>query len=287
MKSAADAIPSLMMPRALHDALEAHRAGFSHEMLLRMEALIRPCVYLRGEHTTKAPQHPGPLRQLLGGHPAPPVLGVTDTKFGGVPYAEGPEDWSNHDYLGQLNFADVSVVVAGVPSRGLLRIDLLTSADFDEPLRLRWFPEPDAAKAKSGGWNPESLRKWEAKLHLEPGWSLPDADVWSAVPEASLPDPARKLWTEWTPTGFDLEKARACHRILGWPGRAIRGEAPESSWPVPGTPDGAETEQVFLRLRGDAAAGIPWGSMAVYIVLPTAALQAGDWSRARAILAED
>jgi hypothetical protein len=115
------------------------------------------------------------------------VLGVMESKLGGLPYCEGIEDWKQHGFLEQIDLHRATAVLPeGAPKlSGLLSFD----AAFDERLlRVRWFLEPSADRAIA-------RRPREALWPLrEPAWFGYEA---------------------FYPSGYNMDDRDDFHRLLG------------------------------------------------------------------------
>jgi len=102
--------PPVRFPEEVRRDLEAHRVGLANEFEQRMFALARPCVAVTSRRVADAPLRRSPLTNLFGARVAPPKLDVTASKFGGTPYCESVEDWSDHAFLGQIDLSEATAV---------------------------------------------------------------------------------------------------------------------------------------------------------------------------------
>ena len=91
--------PALRFPDPVREDLEAHRSGLAEETERMMRELAQPCIKITSERVSDRPLRRNPLVSLFGGRAAEPVLGVAESKFGGMPYCDPDESWDDAHYL--------------------------------------------------------------------------------------------------------------------------------------------------------------------------------------------
>jgi hypothetical protein len=154
------------LPSDVREALDAYRRGLADQLEATARDRRRPCVYFRSKRIADAPLRRGWLGRVLGGKAAEPKLPSTASKFGGIPYTEGEEDWNGWRFLGQLDLSEAGKLLPRYSLSGLLRIDS-SDAPLSEGFRVRWFPEPTESKAHPV--EVISVGKWEAAHEFHAG----------------------------------------------------------------------------------------------------------------------
>ncbi|MBE4749498.1 DUF1963 domain-containing protein [Corallococcus sp. ZKHCc1 1396] len=212
----------------------------------------------------------------MGQRAATPVLGVLDSKFGGTPYVEEANlAWKGFRFLGQLHFARIQDLAPDLPRHGLFALDHEVRGPFSERFRVRWYPDPSEARARSIPL-PWTVGRWEARMSFAPGWSLPGGNAW----ESPLPKEDMELlshWTDWEPEGFLEDQLEpGVHRLGGHRSAGLdEHEAP----PPPAGQAPASYVQLW-RINSDNPAGFHWGTNWVYVLIHPEDLAAGRLERA-------
>lgn len=239
-----------------------------------MRELAQPCIKITSERVSDRPLRRNPLVSLFGGKAAEPVLGVTESKFGGIPYCDPDESWDDARFLGQIDLeAATALLPAHVPRlKGLLRLDMRPQ------LSARWFPEVD--RTRSVVARPRSHCEFEARLCFELGWTIPEGDALEMLwPRGDTP---YYEYDAFFPLGYN-DDADESHRLLGHRSSGLEDPYWESK------PQGLEVADCdfLLRLQLDDAARFDWGSNWQYVVVPRDDLRRGDLSRAAVCSAND
>ena len=203
-----------------------------------MRELARPCIKITSERVSDRPLRRNPLVSLFGGKAAEPLLGVTESKFGGIPYCDPDEGWDDARFIGQIDLEEATALLPPhVPRlKGLLRLDAR------EQLTARWFPEIDRERAVAA--RPRSYGDFEAKLRFELGWTIPEGNALDML----WPQP--DAWYEYDaffPAGYNDETAES-HRLLGHRSSGLDYE------------DEVADCDFLLRLDFDGPARFHWGS---------------------------
>lgn len=204
---------------------------------------------------------------MLGRRPAQPVLGLLDSKFGGTPYVEEADlPWKGFRFLGQLHFARIPDLPPELPRHGLFALDMKVSGPVSQAFRVRWYPEPSEARARSFPL-PQGVGRWEARMSFTQGESLPGGNAW----EAPLRDEDAELqarWNDWAPEGFlEDERGKGPHRLGGH--RSAGLDEHEDLIP-PSVPSAQ-----LWRIHFDNAAGFHWGTHWLYVLIHPEDLAAG------------
>lgn len=276
--------PDLRIPTKIRDALHAYSEGIADRLEEEARKLRRPCVYFSSERVSDAPLRRTGFGKLFRRRLAKPILPITASKFGGIPYSEGNEDWNGWRFIGQFDLLEAARFFPESSLSGLLRIDI-SDNPLSDGLRVRWFSEPDPSKAKVVN-TIAPFGKWEASHVFKRGWSLPhnERDWFSLLPgEDEQDDIYRKtgislwdFWNDWEPTGFNEDVRDQYHTILGWPSGGLDEhygfEAPS------GYSDDISDYEMLLRLTFDNIAGFAWGTNWVYLLVPKIDLERGDLS---------
>jgi hypothetical protein len=267
--------PPLRFPQAVQRDLEKQRTGLADETERMMAAYVRPCVAITAERVAKAPLRRNALASMFGARPAEPVLGVVESKFGGVPYADADEDWTDYAFLGQI---DLSAATAVLPPdapklRGLLRIDLAARRSFVDALRVRWFRHP--LPEHRVDVVPRSVGEWETRLAFACAWSLPQGDGLEAI--WPLREPKWFDYEQFYPTDYNTDGGNEYHRLLGH--RATGLDEHYGFTPPPGCSDDIADYESLLRITFDSAAGFSWGTNWLYLLVPCEDLARGEPDR--------
>jgi hypothetical protein len=236
---------------------------------------VRPCVAITAQRVAAAPLRRNALAAAFGAKPAEPMLGVTESKFGGLPYGDADEDWADYGFLGQI---DLAVATAVLPPdaprlRGLLRIDLAGADSFSEMFRVRWFRQPlpdDHANVK-----PRSIGAWEARLSFALAWSLPEGNALEAI--WPLREPKWFEYDEFHPAGYNTDGRDEYHRLLGHKAGGL--DEHYGFTPPPGCSDDLADYESLLRITFDNAADFSWGTNWIYLLVPRDDLARGDLDR--------
>ncbi len=273
---AATTPPPLRFPDPVRDDLNAHRAGLAEETEQMMASHVRPCVAITAHRVSK-PIRRNLFARLFGAHEATkPLLGATESKFGGTPYCETEEEWNEHAFLGQIDLACATAALpaSSVRLTGLLRIDLrLSSSGENEDFRVRWFREPSADRAVAT--TASSVGDWETQLDFRLAWTLPEGEALEAL--WPLREPHWCEYEEFFPKGYNADGRNEFHRMLGHKPSALDEHY---GWcPPTGCSDDIASYECLLRLIFDNAAGFSWGSNAIYLLVPREDLARADLSR--------
>jgi len=192
--------PTLELPDVLRSLLSRHGAETIERVESFLQGAARPCALLRSK---AVPGSRRGLRRFLG--PAPVLLPTSRSKFGGQPHtAESDLSWKGYKFLGQVNFAEIEESRDGLPTEGVLGIDVSTNA-WRTDFRIRWDPLGDRRATASSHGKSLSYSRREAEICFEPAWSLPRGRAWEqVVPDAG---DVRDAWNDWSPAGFFLDHA--------------------------------------------------------------------------------
>jgi hypothetical protein len=264
--------PPLRFPDPVRADLDKHRAGLADETERNLHAHIRPCVAVTAERVSAAPLRRSALRRLFGAREASPVLGVMESKFGGLPYCEEIEDWEHHSFLGQIDLDRATGVFPdGTPKlSGLLRFDVA----FDERLlRVRWFREPSPDRAIAAA--PRSVGNWETRLRFGLTWTLPEGSELEAL--WPLREPAWFEYDAFYPPGYNTDDRDDFHRLLGHKSSGL--DEPSNFKPVRGAPQAIADYEQLLCITYDNTADFGWGTNWLYLLVPREDLARGDLSR--------
>ena len=232
-----------------------------------MRELAQPCIKITSERVSDRPLRRNPLVSLFGGRAAEPVLGVAESKFGGIPYCDPDESWDDAHFLGQIDLgAATALLPPHVPKlKGLLRLDVR------ERLSTRWFPEIDRERSVTA--RPRSSGDFEARLRFELGWTIPEGDALEMLwPRHDAP---YYEYDGFFPPGYN-DDANESHRLLG---HRSAGLDEAYSEPMPHGLEVADCD-FLLRLQLDVAAGFDWGTNWQHVIVPRDDLRRGDLSRA-------
>jgi hypothetical protein len=264
--------PPLRLPDPVREDLEQHRPGLAEETEQLLASHARPCVAITAQRVSKAPLRRGALARLFGGREAEPALGVLASKFGGLPYCEVDEDWSEHSFLGQIDLAEATAVLPPdvVKLNGLLRLDFGMPSN---GLRVRWFREPSVSRAIDA--RPGSVGAWETKLQFALAWTLPEGDALEAL--WPLREPKWFDYDEFDPPGYNGDGHNEFHRMLGHKTGGLDDHY--GFTPPDGCSEDIAEYALLLRLTFDNEADFGWGTNWIYLLVPRADLAAGDLSR--------
>jgi hypothetical protein len=264
------------LPDPVRKDLNDHRPGLAEETEQRLAAKVRPCVAITTQRVSPDPLRRGALTRLLGARVAAPALGPLESKFGGSPYCEAEEDWQRSAFLGQIDLAQATSVLPSSASElsGLLRIDRNRNTSISTGLRVRWFPHPDASRAKQV--TPASVGDWETRLVFALAWTLPEGNALEAL-WPLREGPAWYDYDRFFPAGYNEDGSDAFHRLLGHKSAGL--DEHYGFVPPPGCSDDIDTYEPLLRLDFDNNAGFSWGSNVVYLLVPGDDLARGDLSR--------
>ncbi len=260
--------PPLVLPPNLREVLDARHPSAASALVTTAERLARPAVYIDSKRIAAAPLSRGWLMSRL--RPvAAPVLSPLAGKFGGHPYAEEREDWSQHRFLGQFDLTQAGALIGQPQLRGLLRVDVGLGVS---GLRVRWFesPQPSRAVAQAGV---RSVGRWECQHELCVGWTLPrDESLTKCIPEEILNAVGEDwfdVWQEWWPDGYDEDLATGGrHRLLGAPVIDDYYDAVDGAVFAP-----------LLRVDYDNIADFGWGTNWLYVLAPREELAQGELRR--------
>jgi hypothetical protein len=267
--------PPVRFPAPVRDDLNAHRPGLADETEQLFAAHVRPCVAVTSRRVSEKPLRRGPLARMFGARDGAPVLGPLESKFGGLPYCEQPEDWKDRRFLGQIDLARATSVLPPTAPRlaGLLRLDLPRDAAVTEALRVKWFRAPSANSAVPASAEP--VGRWEAQLEFTLSWTLPEGNALEALwPLRERP------WYEYTrffPEGYNEDGSDEFHRLLGNKSGGL--DEPYGFTAPPGCGQNIAAYECLLRLTFDNAAGFGWGTNWIYLLVPAEDLARGDLSR--------
>ncbi|MCP3102215.1 DUF1963 domain-containing protein [Myxococcus sp. K15C18031901] len=273
--------PVPVPPPELRALLRSRSPSLARDVERFLADAPRGCAYVRSERVASSPLQPSLLHRLRGMRAARPVLGVLDSKFGGVPYVEEADlSWKDHRFLGQVQFEQLRDSPPGMPAQGLFALDLVETRFGAPAFRVRWYPEPSEVRARSVV-TPRSVGRWEARMVFAPGLSLPGGPAWMAP----LPTDDEELldaWMEWTPHGFleDEWGAEPCHRLLGHVSGGL-----EDLGPVPGRREPLGAYEMLWRIDLDRSADFDWGTNWVYVLVHRDDLAANRLERAVVVTA--
>ncbi len=252
-----DDISEILKHRGLLD--DATRFVRDHE---------RSAYRLKARRVSDRPLQPGFFDKLFGKKPAQPKLPITASKWGGTPYQEGEGLEGSHDFLGQINFADLDGTAENLPERGILTLWVPHNM-LDLGLTTRWFPEPSSGQPSEA----KCVGKWETELTFEPIAIYPEGDLWMSFLGPS-------------PNDDELEEAWFCaqerigdsteHQLGGWP----RAGLYENYGFDPGPEGSIEIDdwEMLLSISFDNEAGFGWGTNVVYVIAKPDALAAANLS---------
>jgi len=265
--------PPLRLPDPVRADLDAHRSGLANEFEQQLTGLVRPRVAITSSRVAPHPLRRSPLGRLFKRPTSGPSLGVLDSKFGGVPYCETEEDWSDRGFLGQIDLARATAVLPPEYPRltGLLRLDHDGRTGLLEPIRVTWFSRPSADRAVAA--RPANIPRWETRLEFRLAWSLPQGDALDEL--WPLSEPQWYDYERFFPEGYD-DVDGDVHMLLG--------HKPSGLYD-PYQLENAGSYECLLRVPFDNTAGFHWGSNCVYIVVPRDDLARGDLSHAIATAA--
>jgi hypothetical protein len=266
-------------PLRLPDDLRGLLLGRGPDLLERVERFLqtapRRCTYVSADRVAPHPIQRERLGQLLRRPTATPVLGPLESKFGGLPYyEEAGLSWSDHTFLGQINFAELDDHPPGAPTRGILAIDLDRSAA--PPFRRRWYPDPRESAAQRGAC-PGSVGNWEARLRFRPGWSIPRGEAWYA-PLPKGDHETWRAWNDWCPEGYLEDEQTGCHRLFGH--RSAGLDEHYGFQPASGRSSAIAEYELVWRIDADHAAGFHWGTNWTYVIVHRDDLAAARLDRA-------
>ncbi len=262
---------AIRFPDEVRADLEAHRAGLAAETEQAFLVHARPCVAITAVRVSDRPLQRNPVARLFGARAAGPVLAATVSKFGGIPYTQGDDSWDGRQFLGQVDLAEATSVLApqGPSLRGLLRLDLPAG----DGLRARWFPDPSPDRALPAAV--ESVGKWETRLEFKLAWTLPEGNALEAL--WPLREPNWCEYDEFFPAGYNQDGRDEFHRLLGHKSSGLDEHYGFTA------PDGCGADldgyESLLRLTFDNTAGFAWGTNWIYLLVPREDLARGDLSR--------
>ena len=267
--------PPVRFAAPVRKDLDARKEGLADETERVLAAHVRPCVAVTAKRVSAHPLRRNRLTRLLGARTAAPLLPATASKFGGIPYCEGEEDWKRHRFLGQIDLDEATSVLPSATDRlhGLLRFDY-ARAPSDEMFRVRWFPQPETKRAVAS--RADSVGNWEARLAFALAWTLPEGNALDAL--WPLRDGPR--WYDYDrfyPPGFNADGFDEFHRLLGHKSSGL--DEHYGFTPPPGCKEDIASYEALLRLTFDNQAGFSWGTNWVYLIVPREDLARGDLRR--------
>jgi hypothetical protein len=227
------------------------------------------------ERAASYPLKRGILGRLLSLPTSAPVLGRTESKFGGFPYWEERDlNWKGIAFLGQVNFGDIPDPPPGAPARGILAVDMVQT--WKNPFRVRWYPNPRDSAAQSGE-QPSCVGRWESRLCFREGWSLPGGEAWHAPLPAGY-GALWDAWLNWTPQGYLEDERNECHRLFGHKSGALDEHYGFES--RENRSDSIDDYEMLWRITFDNTAGFSWGTNWVYVIIHKDDLRAGRLDQA-------
>lgn len=253
--------PVTLLPE-LEELLAARSPDLAATIRRRVHDLRR-CVRLSSTRTGKVPLRGGLFDRLLGRPPPQPVLSPLASKFGGMPYAESPDELDGATFIGQINFAEASAAMSsqdaprpdGLPAAGLLAVDLTPRNPYG---RVRWYPHASVERAVQ----PASLgtvAKYEARVAFHASWSLRGLEWFDAIPESD-----EELWTYMNELQIpDVDQD--VHRLFGHADEALNDHY--GLQPAAGRADRIRDYALVWRIAYDNAAGFSWGTNWLYVVI--------------------
>ncbi len=267
--------PPVRFPAPVRDDLNAHRPGLADETEQLFAAHVRPCVAITARRVSEKPLRRSALARMFGARESAPVLGPLESKFGGVPYCEEPEDWKEHRFLGQIDLAQATSVLPPTAPRltGLLRIDLPKDFSASEALRVRWFQAPSAQRAVPA--HAEPVGHWETQLEFKLSWTLPEGNALESL--WPLREPPWFEYDQFFPDGYNADGFDEFHRMLGHKNGGLDEHYGFTA--PPGCSEDIAAYECLLRLTYDNAAGFAWGTNWVYVLVPAEDLARGDLGR--------
>ena len=269
--------PPVQFSPQVRDELEAVRPGLADETQRSFAAAVKPCAAMTATRVSGSPLRRGFIGSLIGRKTASPTLGPLSSKFGGVPYSEGSDDWAEFGFIGQIDLAEATAVLpAACRLRGLLRLDCrrrspIMGAAAPQLVAARWFPDASMERAVTP-MGVTSIGEWETKLNFRLAWSLPEARdalqaLWPVQNRERIEDDSLLL------AGFNDDGDAEYHRLLGHRSSGL------DEW----GPKDVQYDSV-LRLCHDHAAGFSWGTNWVYVIVPAQDLARGDLSRVSTVV---
>ena len=272
--------PSLQLPEELRRRFRSRAPALETDIERLLEAALSPCLYICSDRVARSPLRPSVFHGLMGHKAARPVLSELDSKFGGIPYVEETDlTWEGFHFLGQINFAQIEQTLGTLPRRGVFALDRnLRAPDCSvNSLRVRWYPEPDEARARAVS-PPRCVGRWETRMRFSAGWSLPGGDAWEALlptDDASLLEP----WSDWAPPGcLEDEHKGGLHRLSGHPSGGL--DEPYAFVPPPGRSGELQGYAQLWRIGFDNASGFHWGTNQAYVLIHPDDLAANRLERA-------
>lgn len=267
--------PAIAFSAAVQEALKRYPESQRKALQRWFEDGLRPAYLLTSTRTSAQAQRPSVVGRLLGKKPAPAVLPVEASKFGGRPYLESPDDWPRsgakpYQYLAQINFAEVDGHVPQAPRRGVLVFYQRTDWPCGQPGVCRWYPDAAASKAALPPDAGVSIPRYEAKIGFVRSWTLPGSDGWEEV----LKGKDALLWDallEWKDE-FDTDRgySDSSHELFPEATSALLEELQLKE---------LRDATTVLRVAGDVAAGFDWGTNWVYYLVKNEDLRAGRLDR--------
>lgn len=228
-----------------------------------MRELAQPCIKITSERVSDRPLRRNPLVSLFGGRAAEPVLGVAESKFGGIPYCDPDESWDDNKFLMQIDLARATAVLPPHAPKleGLLRIDIGPRD------RVRWFREVDPSRVVSA--RPQCVAAYEARLRFALGWTIPEGDELDQL--WPLTEPCWYEYERFFPSGYNDDGENEYHRMMGFRSTGLEGDI-------------GNREQL-LRICADDPADFHWGTNWLYVLVPRDELRVRDLQRATLCIA--
>ena len=267
--------PPIRFPDPVRDDLNAHRPGLADETERLFASHVRPCVAVTSRRVSEKPLRRSALARVFGARESSPVLGPLESKFGGTPYCEQPEDWKDHSFLGQIDLAQATSVLPPTAARltGLLRLDLPKDIAATEALRVRWFRAPSAQRAVPT--QAEPVGRWETRLEFNLSWTLPERNA--LEPLWPLREPPWFEYDRFFPEGYNADAFDGFHRLLGHKSSGLDEHYGLTA--PPGCSEDIAAYECLLRLTFDNVADFGWGTNWIYVLVPAEDLARSDLGR--------
>lgn len=262
------------IPQGELDALLAKRSPAVAEVVRRKLADIRPSVRITSQRTSAGALKLGFMDRLFKKPAGVPVLPATASKYGGRPYCENAGEIEGGQFLGQVNFAEVTAALQaqafpipeGLPAQGLLAIDMLPEAWKG---RARWYPNPTEAAAQETA--APTFARYEAALSFLGDWSVRGLEWFD-----DLPKDDGELWdglNELQVPGTDDD----AHTLFGHAHEILNENY--GFVPAPGRSDNIREYALVWRIAFDNAADFAWGTNWIYLIIHREDLAVGDFGR--------
>lgn len=276
--AAVAAVPITLRPEL--EALLSTRPAWVAEAVRRTVTDVRPCVRLESERASPVPIRGPWLGRLLRQAPPQAVLPVTASKFGGVPYMEGPDELGDRCFIGQVNFAHAAQALAaqgcpvpeGMPAAGILAVDLGSNYFGGS---VRWYPDPSESRCVQSSRAVYCVAKYEAAIRFRGSWSLRGLAWFDAVAYED-----HELWeymNELDIAGVD-EDGRDGHKLFGHANEALNDVG--NFKPDAGRAGSSIRKHALVwRIDYDNPAGFAWGTNWLYVVVHSEDLARGAFEK--------